>query len=56
MTDAVFRPVALASREVSRPRFRWLAALVRSLERAMIAEDTRRALDELPDNLLRTSG
>ena len=56
MTDAVFRPVALASREVSRPRFRWLAALVRSLERAMIAEDTCRALDELPDNLLRDIG
>jgi len=56
MADAVFHPAIVASRADLKPRFRWLAALVRSLERAMIAEDTRRALDELPDNLLRTSG
>jgi uncharacterized protein YjiS (DUF1127 family) len=52
MADAVFHPAIVASRADLKPRFRWLAALVRSLERAMIAEDTRRALDELPDNLL----
>ena len=56
MTDAVFRPTLVASGQVPRTRFRWLAALARSLERATIAEDTRRALDELPDNLLRDIG
>ena len=56
MSDAIFHPAILASKEISRPRFGWLAALARSLERAMIAEDTCRALDELPDNLLRDIG
>src|SRR6476620_3666081 len=56
MTDAIFRPTILASTGLSRPRFGWLAALARSLERAMIAEDTCRALDELPDKLLRDIG
>ena len=56
MSDAIFHPAILASKEISRTRFGWLAALARSLERAMIAEDTRRALDELPDNLLRDIG
>lgn len=38
-------------------RFRRLAALLqRSFERAMIADGTRRALDELPDNLLSDIG
>ncbi len=56
MADAVFHPATLASRVDLKPRFRWLAALVRSLKRATIAEDTRRTLDELPDNLLRDIG
>ncbi len=56
MADAVFHPALVASRADLKPRFRWLAALARSLERAMIAEDTRRTLDELPDNLLRDIG
>src|SRR4029078_2416348 len=56
MTDAIFRPTILASTGLSRPRFGWLAALARSLQRAMIAVDTCRALDELPDKLLRDIG
>jgi uncharacterized protein YjiS (DUF1127 family) len=51
MTDAV---VYVSSAD-SRLR-RFADALGRSLQRAMIIRDTRRALDELPDNLLRDIG
>jgi uncharacterized protein YjiS (DUF1127 family) len=56
MSDTVLHPAIFTARAISRPRFRWLAALARSFERAMIAEDTRRALDQLPDKLLKDIG
>jgi uncharacterized protein YjiS (DUF1127 family) len=55
MTDAVFHPNSFAAG----PTFwfgRFAVRLGRSLCRAMIARDTRRALDELPDNLLKDLG
>ena len=56
MTDAIFHSTIIASGAASTPRFRWFAALRRSLDRATNARDTRRTLDELPDNLLKDIG
>lgn len=55
MTDVVIHPAAFLSGAASRFR-RFAALLERTLYRAMIADGTRRALDELPDNLLRDLG
>ena len=55
MTDAVVHPTALASDAVLRC-MRFAALIRRSLCRAAVAHETRRALDELPDNLLKDLG
>jgi mono/diheme cytochrome c family protein/uncharacterized protein YjiS (DUF1127 family) len=56
MTDTVFHST-FATRASWHARLRRLAArLVRSLYRAMIAHQTRRALEALPDNVIRDIG
>jgi uncharacterized protein YjiS (DUF1127 family) len=55
MTDIAAYPNAFAPGGISRFR-RFVSLLARSFERAMIADDTRRALNELPDNVLRDLG
>jgi uncharacterized protein YjiS (DUF1127 family) len=56
MTDVTVHPTFPAFRAALTPRSGWFAALRRSLDRATMAQSTRRALDELPDNLLRDIG
>src|SRR5678815_3835378 len=51
MSDVVIHPATFSSSAALRFR-RFVALLQRSLDQALIADDTRRALDELPDNLL----
>jgi uncharacterized protein YjiS (DUF1127 family) len=55
MTDAVFHPTALASGAALHV-LRFAALVRRSLSRARTVHDTRPALDELPDNLLKDLG
>ena len=55
MSDVVIHPVPFSSSAALRFR-RFAALLARSFHRAMIADDTGRALDELPDNLLSDIG
>ena len=55
MTDFVIRP-AISSSGAAQSFRRFAARLRRLLYREMIADETYRALDELPDNLLRDIG
>jgi uncharacterized protein YjiS (DUF1127 family) len=55
MSDVVIHPATFSSSAALRFR-RFVALLQRSLDQALIADDTRRALDELPDNLLSDIG
>jgi uncharacterized protein YjiS (DUF1127 family) len=55
MTDAVFHPATLASGAFLRC-VRFAALVGHSLSRAVLADETRPALDELPDNLLKDLG
>lgn len=55
MADVFIHQTTFASSAPFRLR-RFAALLGRSLDRAMIAHSARRALDELPDNLLRDMG
>jgi uncharacterized protein YjiS (DUF1127 family) len=54
MTDAVFHPTSAAGGAV---RVRQLVALLsRAFRRALLAEATRRALEDLPDNVRKDIG
>lgn len=56
MTDIIAHPIIFESRVARRSCFGWLAALGSWLDRAVIAQNTCRALNELPDQVLRDLG
>ena len=55
MSDVVIHPVPFSSGRALRFR-RFVALLQHSFDRVLLADGTRRALDELPDNLLSDIG
>jgi uncharacterized protein YjiS (DUF1127 family) len=55
MSDVAIHPATFSSSAALRFR-RFFALLQRSFDRATIADGTRRALEELPDNLLSDIG